>query len=124
MGHFGQPVAKMNKDASRFHGESMSSRSSPRVAEIILGRSSPSVAAYFPQLSGSCALPFRLTHQLPSFVADALWVGAETQLGQQEQEIAASGYRDPSGVAAGNEPFATISNHREDRSPPTDGFGS
>jgi hypothetical protein len=86
----------------------MSSRSSRCVAEIILGRSSPSVT-YFPQLSGSCALPFRLTHRLPSSVADALPVGAETQLGKQEQEIASSGYRDPSGVAAGNEPFPTIS---------------
>jgi hypothetical protein len=79
------------------------------MAEIILGGSSPSVAAYFPQLSGFCALPFRLTHRLPSSVADALPVGAETQLGKQEQEIVSPGYRDPSGVAAGNEPFATIS---------------
>jgi hypothetical protein len=46
---------------------------------------------------------------LPSSIADALPVGAETQLGKQEQDIASSGYRDPSGVAAGNEPFATIS---------------
>jgi hypothetical protein len=46
---------------------------------------------------------------LPSSVADALAVGAETQLGQQGQEIVWSGNRDPSGVAAGNESFARIS---------------
>jgi hypothetical protein len=97
----------------------MSSRSSPWVAGIILSPRSPSVAAYFPQLSVSCALPFRLTHPLPSSVAHALPVGAETQLGKQEQDIASSGYRDPSGVAASND-----LNYREDRSPPTGGFGS